>query len=161
MNALSWLIYLAGVTNSLSSFFVLLMVVLAVLTVILTIVSLIFLSDTDGKGNLLGPDRLAENKLIHKGSRRWAIRFGVLFVIVGCGNSILPDRKTVLLIAASEIGERTLNSEKMAAVGNRVASIIDPSIELLNTWIAKQTEEFKLEMDTARTAGSGGKRSPR
>jgi hypothetical protein len=59
---------------------------------------------------------------------------------------MLPDRRTVLLIAASEIGERTMNSERMAMVGDKVASVLNPSIELLNTWISRQTEEIKAEM---------------
>ena len=58
----------------------------------------------------------------------------------------------MLLIAASEIGERVLNSDRMAQVENRVAGIVDPSLDLLNTWIAQQTQSIRREM--AQTAPS-------
>jgi len=61
--------------------------------------------------------------------------------------SIIPNRETVLLIAASEIGDRVMNSEKMAKVGDRVGSVVDPGIDLLKTWIEQQTQTIKKSME--------------
>lgn len=152
MNSLSWLIYIAGATSSLCVFLVLMCVALATLTVILTIVALLHLDKTDAIGGALPPDKCKDVDFVHDASRRWAIRFGVLFVVLGLFASLLPERRTVLLIAASEIGERTLNSERMAVVGDRMASVINPSIDLLNTWIEKQTRDIKAEMATKEPA---------
>lgn len=52
---------------------------------------------------------------------------------------ITPSRQTVLLIAASEIGERVMTSD-------RVQGVIDPSVELLQTWIRQQTQSIQREM---------------
>lgn len=78
---------------------------------------------------------------------RWAAWFIALGALLSIG---LPDRRTVLLIAASEIGERTLNSERIAVVGERLNKVIDPSIELLNTWITTQTEELRSHSQNKR-----------
>ena len=147
MNSLSWLIYLAGVSQSLSVFLVLLCVVSATVGMLLTVIAIVCLGTRDSNGYALANDRYQDRQEIHKSAKRWAVRFGILFVVFGMFSNLLPERKTVLLIAASEIGERTLNSEKMAAVGARVNSVIDPSIELLNTWIVKQTEELRADMN--------------
>lgn len=156
MNSLSWLIYLAGATGSLSGFLTFVVVVLALLTAMLTLVALFTLDETDKYGDLLSEAELNNVRRTHGVSRRSAIRFGILFLVLGTATSLLPDRKTVLLIAASEIGERMLTSDRMARLENRVASVVDPSLELLNTWINQQTESIRREMES--NAKSSNKR---
>jgi hypothetical protein len=42
----------------------------------------------------------------------------------------------MLLIAASQVGERVLSSES-------VQSVVDPSVDLLRTWITQETNRLR------------------
>ena len=46
----------------------------------------------------------------------------------------------MLLIAASEVGEKIVTSEK-------ITSVVDPSVTLLKTWIEKQTQDIQNSMN--------------
>ena len=52
---------------------------------------------------------------------------------------VLPTRETMILVAASEIGEKVITSEK-------VTTVIDPSVVLLKTWIEKQTLDLQTSI---------------
>jgi hypothetical protein len=158
MNGLSWLIYLAGATGSLSTFFTIVCVIAGILTAVLSIVALVSLEKTNARGVEKSELVLKEQEEVHRSARKWAMRFGLLFFLFGVLNSILPDRRTVLLIAASEIGERTLKSDQMAAVGNRLANVVDPGLDLLNTWISKQTQDLRREMEGSNNSQQQGAR---
>lgn len=54
-----------------------------------------------------------------------------------------PSRQTMLLIAGSEIGERVVTSEA-------VKGVVDPSIELLKTWIKKETQDLVGQMEQGK-----------
>ena len=142
MNSLSWLIYLAGAVGNFGILFGWIIALSAIATIVLTIAKLVMEFDSDIRSQ---PETRAS-------FRRWAIFAGIVFLFSGIIECVIPDRKTVLLIAASEIGERVLNSDRMAQVENRVAGIVDPSLDLLNTWIAQQTQSIRREM--AQTAPS-------
>ena len=45
----------------------------------------------------------------------------------------------MILVAASEIGEKVITSEK-------VTTVIDPSVVLLKTWIEKQTLDLQTSI---------------
>jgi hypothetical protein len=49
---------------------------------------------------------------------------------------MLPSRQTVMLIVASELGERVVSNAQ-------ITSVVDPSLELLNAWISKTTQDLK------------------
>jgi hypothetical protein len=148
MNNLSWLIYLAYVVDTFSAFVGWLMFPCFIAIVASGIGIMYCLDTTDGKGK-----RLDENLI--EGKRRvdlpmfkkWCLRFCTMFVVLGVIFSLTPNRQTVLLVAASEIGERSLNSEAMAKVSDRLGNVIDPSIDLLNTWIRKQTSDLRRSME--------------
>lgn len=53
--------------------------------------------------------------------------------------AIIPTKETMLLIAASEVGEKIVTSEK-------ITSVVDPSVTLLKTWIEKQTQDIQNSM---------------
>lgn len=56
----------------------------------------------------------------------------VAFVVL---SNILPTRQTMLLIAGSEIGERTLKSDAVQAV-------VDPGMDLLKLWIKQERDKL-------------------
>jgi len=130
MNGLSWLIYLAEIGRELGGFFTFLAVVAGIAAIGFMIAAF-----SDETKDVNKPTMWARSKI--------SLAF---MVLAGFMAAVMPGRQTVLLIAASEIGERALNSEKMAKITDRVGGVVDPSIDLLQTWIAKQTEDLKSQM---------------
>lgn len=129
MNSLSLLIYLAGVVNNLGAFMTLLSVLSLVSIFIITFLWLISVGDID------------------KELSKRIINFIKIPIVVGLitasFSTFIPSRQTVLLIAASEMGEKVLNNEK-------VGQVIDPSIDLITTWMKNETAEIKKKMETKR-----------
>jgi hypothetical protein len=64
-------------------------------------------------------------------------------VFTGSLASLVPSRQTVLLIAGSEMGERVLNHPKFNQV-------VDPGLELVTTWMQKETAEIRRSMEPAK-----------
>ena len=139
MNNLSILIYLSGVTGTLASFLTFVTIVFGLLGVVCLIVWLVAHDETDAAYRRLEGEALAGRREIRKNSWKWFWRFCGLFVFVGSLASFVPSRQTVLLIAASEMGERVLNHE-------RVNQVIDPGIDLLKTWMEKEKLDLQKSM---------------
>ena len=144
MNNLSILIYLSGVTGTLASFLTFVTIVFGLLGVVCLIVWLVAHDETDASHRRLEGEALAGRRETRKSSWKWFWRFCGLFVFVGSLCSFIPSRQTVLLIAASEMGERVLNHE-------RVNQVIDPGIDLLKTWMEKE----KLDLQKSMQAPAG------
>ena len=145
MNGLSWLIYAASVTQSIGSFFGFLAVMCGIATVISIIVTIVLLDETSSSGYSLPEDAVLQRRNIRGKSMQIAWKCGIGLFLFGVISAASPDRKTVLLIAASEIGERVVTNEK-------VQGVIDPSVELLKTWIAQQTQAIQQEMEQTKSA---------
>ena len=139
MNYLSWLIYLANITGNLSGFAIFITVVLGLGCAAAIVVALIHLQTTDSRGYELSKETIAASTVVAKTSRRYAWMFFFGMTFAGTFAAIMPSRQTVLLIAASQIGEQVVNHQ-------RVQTVLDPSIELLQTWIAQQTASIRREM---------------
>ena len=139
MNNLSILIYLSGVTGTLASFLTFVTIVFGLLGAVCLLIWLISHDETDADNRRLEGEALASRRETHKNSWKWFWRFCGLFVFVGSLCSFIPTRQTVLLIAASEMGERVLNHP-------RVNQVIDPGIDLLTTWMEKEKHELQKSM---------------
>jgi formate hydrogenlyase subunit 3/multisubunit Na+/H+ antiporter MnhD subunit len=139
MNNLSWMIYLAGVSESLSGFFVFITVIFAILTAIATIVSVVNAVETDAYNRRYSDNTLTYKRSLKKSAFKIAITAFICMIIAGSTSALLPSRQTVLLIAASEIGERVVTSE-------RAQSVIDPSVDLLKTWMQRETQIIQQQM---------------
>jgi len=139
MNNLSWMIYLAGVSESLAGFFVFITVIFAILTAIATIVSVVNAVETDAYNRRYSDNTLTYKRSLKKSAFKIAITAFICMIIAGSTSALLPSRQTVLLIAASEIGERVVTSE-------RAQSVIDPSVDLLKTWMQRETQIIQQQM---------------
>ena len=124
MNDLSWLIYLADIAGSVGG----LLTFLAVIAGATAVVSLIVTG-------IAVADRHLETAAASRRIFRQAMPAGI---VVGLIAGFMPGRQTVMMIAASEIGQRAVNSAS-------VAGVVDPSLELLKTWIAKTTAAMKKQ----------------
>ena len=121
MNSLSWMIYLASVTDTMRENFGALLGFTAFSTVMLSI------------GAFLA--KILED--VELPLYRTYMKVAVPVIVVSfVFSNVLPKKETLMLIAASEFGDRIMTQQK---IGER---IVDPSINLLQEWIKKQTEEI-------------------
>ena len=128
MNTLSWYIYLIGLVESVTVLFGFIMFVSIAATLI---IFLVYISSVDHLDE--DDDRLiAYRKLAFT---RFKISVSV-FAISSLICIFTPSRQTLILIGASEFGERIMKSEA-------VNSIVDPSFNLLKTWIEQQTKSIE------------------
>lgn len=142
MNSLSWLIYLANVAGTLSGFLVFICVVFGLVTIVCFIAGLVHLEESPNRYPLEGED-LETYRKCRKTLFKASGFFFVLLFLFGVTAAVIPDRQTVLLIAASEIGEQVVTHQ-------RVQGVIDPSIDLLQTWIRQQTQTIQQQMNSSR-----------
>lgn len=128
MNTLSWLIYLAGVSQSLKILAGICIIGGIALNIIIAIRNSIAASD----------DYIYDRKIK---TTPWNHSFKVIlipliFLTISC---FIPDTKTVTLIAASEIGNKVVMSDK-------TQQIVDPGLDYIKTWLNKQTQDLKKEI---------------
>lgn len=72
------------------------------------------------------------------------IKFAIVPVFaLGIMTVVIPSRTTILMIAASEMGQRALESTD-------VERVVDPSIELLTVWMKSEIAELKKNMGEKR-----------
>jgi len=141
MNNLSWLIYLANTTNNLNGFCMFLTICAVIATALGIIVYFVTMDETDQFYRPIVGQRLETQRRFHN-VMRTVIKIAPCFMIVfGVLTTVLPDRQTVLLIAASEIGERVVTSQA-------VQNVVDPSVDLLKLWIQQQSNEIRKQMET-------------
>jgi predicted MFS family arabinose efflux permease len=122
MNSLSWFIYLTQVVDHMggAAFGVLLVGGIGgFLGIILGPMALDLLDDPPSSGT------------IRTVVRSYIITMALAVVVV----VFMPSRQTMLLIAGSEMGERLVKSEG-------VNSIVNPGVDLLKTWIKRETEKL-------------------
>lgn len=123
MNSLSWFIYLIGVVDNFRD----------------CIFSVMFIGGFFGIaiGGII-------NAVAHNGDLDkiraswwpvWAKRYVVFFFVGLFALTVLPERRTMLLIAASEIGQRIGNSQD-------VKDIVNPGLDLLKQWIKAETDKL-------------------
>ncbi len=137
MNSLSWLLYLSGVVGSINSFLIFVTVAFgagSVITGAIFIITRIVASETHRK-----QDERADNLALSNSFRKFFIIFITLFTVVGCIANLVPDRRTMIMIASSEVGEKVINSEG-------VQKVIDPSIDLLKTYMEKEMLSVQKEI---------------
>ena len=123
MNSLSWFIYLTGIADNV----VLCCAIILFIGVFIGIIGAIFMA-------IEWDDALSDwpkKSLI----KYYFITMAVTMVV----GSVVPSRKTLLLIAASEIGQTAVNSKT-------AQDVIDPGMDLLKTWIKRETEKLAKEV---------------
>jgi hypothetical protein len=143
MNSLSLLIYLSDITGTLANFLTFVTVIFGILCAVCLLIWLITHDETDSYYRRLQGEALDGCRETRKNSWKWFWRFCGLFVFVGALVSFIPARQTVLLIAASEMGERVLSHE-------RVNQVIDPGIDLLKTWMEKEKQDLQTSMQPSK-----------
>jgi amino acid transporter len=134
MNSLSWFIYFIGVSSSINLFSLLVSIISLVVFVCVCISYIINRNDKFNEKEKHIYDEVTGPLYIY-----WRKVSIIVFSVFVTINILLPDRQTLILIGASEFGERMINSDK----GQR---ILDPSYQLLEMWINKEIESLKNDM---------------
>lgn len=141
MNSLSWTIYLIYLMGNIHPLMISIGVVFTLFNVGCVIYHAAALGDyPPPKGDKA--DQHRSKRL--EAAKRLAFGLPILFAL----GSIMPDKQTAVLIAASQVGEKLITSEK-------VTSVVDPSVDLLKTWIQNELNEQKGRLsNTAKDAAS-------
>lgn len=116
MNTLSLLIYLAGVAGGLQGFLVFIAAIFGILAILTLAIWAFSFSRTDSNHKPLPEHTLKELREDGKKAWRWFWVFIMLMISTGVTSALMPSRQTVLLIAASEMGEQVLNHPRVNQV---------------------------------------------
>ena len=143
MNNLSLLIYFAGTVGNIVTLLSLVTFLLIAATIGSIAFWFIYHDETDSNFRRYQGDDLVECRKTRELWRKRALKFAVLAFSIGIIYGFIPNRSTVLLIAASEMGEKVLNHPK-------VEQVVDPSIDLITTWMKNETAEIKKRMEGAK-----------
>ena len=116
MNSLTWLILLIGLTDNLH----------AALPAIFIFGGLAAIACGVGAS---ADDRNFDEARPH--FLKWAKRLAGIVVFSIVLQIVIPTKQTMIMVAASEVGDKVVKSEKMQ-------QILDPSIDLLQQWIKNE-----------------------
>lgn len=137
MNSLSWIIYVAGLVNPLGGFLAFFAVISGIFFVITMITATVFrFDDSDSSYRKYSNNELLNSAELSKKFRNWSFFSIIMMFVFGVSSAAIPNRETVLLIAASEIGERVITNQN-------VSEIVGNSAQLLNTWIQDQRAQIE------------------
>lgn len=136
MNQLSWLLYAAETFNGLKGFLLIGLVPALVVSALVVALSVplwsldVYSWDSD------------DTKERKRGwpSKAWKIIRRVLTaiaIIIPIG-LMIPSKDTLMLIAASEVGETVLASEKAQEIGGEAGALASDSLKLLRKFITDQ-----------------------
>lgn len=138
MNNLSWFIYFVQVCDNIGA----LLIVAGVVTLITPVLNLAFTGIRADRAyynttSMGGADDEARREVWrgYRGSWKPYVAASVALFML---SALLPSRQTLLLIAGSEIGERVATSDA-------VKGVVDPGVDLLKSWIKKETDKIKKD----------------
>ena len=116
MNTLSWLIYLSEICGSLNNIFA------GIAFVGFTLIGVIWF------GNVVIADK----------SVSWPAGkyFPIIPMLAMFMAAVIPSKNTLMLIAASQYGEKVLESKA-------VKELTDPALDLVKNWIENENERIK------------------
>ena len=120
MNNLSWLIYLGGVSGSLA----VILVLTAITLVAITSVFVLYGATKKEYENQTDPEWIMGHDLQAKALKKifpWSLVCLVLF-------AFMPSQNTVYAIAASELGEKALNTPIAAKTAKAIEAWLDKQI---------------------------------
>lgn len=133
MNTLSWFIYFIGVIPAVGNFAVIIAIASAIAIAITVACHLMARADQYHTSSKKEFDEIHAPLF-----RYWRKVFIWLFCVAVPISILIPSQKTMILIGASEFGEKMLTSDK-------AQKLLDPSYQLLEAWINKELAKLKEE----------------
>jgi hypothetical protein len=144
MSALAWTIYLISGLDALRSTFSGIEEVFIIAGIVVGIV--IFFNTATGESIVSKKDQ-------HTAAKAWSLyrlvffKIGIPVVIASMIIGIVvPSRSTMIMIASAEVGDRVFKDRNVGA------EILDPSVELLKTWIQTELKSQKALLEKEKNA---------
>lgn len=134
MNNLSWMIYFIDVFQTIVRWSIFATIVSAISLSASFIMISICIDDCSKRKEIEKIERYQQTRL-----KFVKICLPILIVSIII-STVIPSRQTLILISASEISEKIINSDNTKA-------IIDPSVNLLKGWIRKELDKLNKESD--------------
>ena len=134
MNNLSWMIYFIDVFQTIVRWSIFATIASAISLSASFIMISICIDDCSKRKEIEKIERYQQTRL-----KFVKICLPILIVSIII-STVIPSRQTLILISASEIGEKIINSDNTKA-------IIDPSVNLLKGWIRKELDKLNKESD--------------
>lgn len=131
MNSLSWLLYLADVSEGARWVAMFSMIICGLITAGSLVVWWAIVSES--------PTDDQEQEVKKWVGRVWSF-FAPVFVISMMVFILVPQRQTLMLIAASEIGETVLASSQAQAIGGEAGELAVDSLRVLRQFITEQLD---------------------
>jgi hypothetical protein len=135
MNGLSWLLYGADVAGNLQG--------TAILVVVASVIVVCILGIITGVSMSYAPDDE------DKARAKWAVGKIGLAMTVAIGFAVvatfIPSRNTIMLIAASEVGETVLASAEAQQLGGEAGALATDSLRLLRKYVSEQLGETEAK----------------
>lgn len=131
MNSLSWLLYAADVSEGARWVTLFLMVISGIASAGSVVVWLAVMDDR--------PNEKQQEEVSTWVRRVWW-RFAPLFIACMLVFIVVPQRQTLMLIAASEIGETVLASPQAQAIGGEAGELAADSLRVLRKFINEQLD---------------------
>lgn len=137
MNGLSWILYLADVSNSTRVVAIGLTAVAVLAVAVSAFIYVVNLEDSD------------EESRAKAGSfvRNICKRFLPLAIVAYAVFAFLPTQRTLMLIAASEIGEDVLSTATAQNIGGEAGELATDSLRLLRKYVSEQLGETEVSKD--------------
>jgi hypothetical protein len=132
MNTLSWTIYLIRILAGVKVVLGLLVMVTGLGMVVSFVVGGLAMADNEPE---------TSSSLI-----KWAWRFMGLFFPVVFLFIIIPNQRTAILIAASEVGEKVALSEQVKPSIDEAGGLAKDSLSLLRSYIERETRAIRKEL---------------
>ena len=137
MNTLSWFIYLIGVVPAIDGVAISASIVSGTALIIVMGAHIVNRGDAYSE-----TDKMKFDEKYAPLYRYWRKVFIWILCVSTVVAIVIPTQKTMVLIGASEFGEKMLMSEK-------AQRLLDPSYQLLEAWINKELEKLK-EVETKK-----------
>lgn len=133
MNQLSWLLYLSDVAGNVGVVGVLGAIGCGVGGLVCVIAGGIARAEADDSWN-------AGKDLEGKGAalQRKAVSFVAPAIALAVMTAAVPSRNTVMMIAASEVGETVLASKDVQDIGGEAGALATDSLKLLRKYVTEQ-----------------------
>lgn len=137
MNSLSWLLYLSDVVGNAGVVIVLICIGCATAAVTFVVAGAKQRDLSEYKRDQAG--ELERGKALQNKAAPLVIVIGVL---MGVG-IFIPNKNTIMLIAASQVGETVLASRDVQAIGGEAGALASDSLKLLRKYVTEQLGEEK------------------
>lgn len=134
MTGLSWFIYSMEVIDNLRGCLLALFVA-GVIAAIITGVQFLVRTEAFDSARAGWDER---NESIKQDTLSFAKKLAAVMAVLMALLTIIPSKSTLTLIAASEVGDKVLQSEQ-------VKGVVNPGIDLLKTWLKRETERLQKE----------------